>query len=70
MYFNFIDNHNLEFFMNDKYTVLKAMSDNQVNVNGFPYCNLSQQEIADMVHMSKMKVNGIIQELIERNYLQ
>ena len=70
MYFYFMDDHSLEFFANARYKVLKVISENQVNVDGFPYCALSQQEIADIAKMSKVKVNKIIGELLENRYLE
>ena len=69
MYFYFTEDYSLEFFANDKYTVLKVIAENQENVDGFPYCSLSQQEIADIARMAKAKTNKIIGELLKRGYL-
>ena len=59
----------LEPFSNDSFKVLKFLKDNQVEVKGHWYVNLSQQEIADMNHMSKLKTNRILRELREGNFV-
>ena len=53
----------LEYFANDNYKVLKFLYDNQIQVKNKYYIVLSQQEIADMVNFSKLKTNGIMQDL-------
>lgn len=53
----------IEYFANDKYRVLSCMADRQISVNDNMVIKLSQQEIADMLQLSKVKVNGIIAEL-------
>ena len=60
---------NLEYFGNDNYKVLKFLYDNQIQVKDKYYIILSQQEIADMVQFSKLKTNGIIQELREKGFV-
>lgn len=55
----------LEFFANDKYGLLKILHQNQVKVRDDFYISLSQQEIADIAHFSKLKTNQIINELID-----
>ena len=59
----------LEFFSNDRYSLLKLLSENQVKVKDDFYVPLSQQEIADMAHFSKLKTNRLMNELIEGDYL-
>ena len=49
-----------EFFVNDKYKVLECMANRQIPVNNAQIIKLSQQEIADMLHFTKTKVNVII----------
>lgn len=56
--------YNLEFFANDRYKLLKLMHENRVKVKDDFFVPLSQQEIADMAHFSKLKTNQIINELI------
>jgi len=53
----------IEYFGNDKYRVLACMSERQISVKDNIVVKLSQQEIADIVQLSKVKVNGIISEL-------
>ena len=60
---------NLEYFANDNYKVLKVLYDNQIQVKDKCYVALSQQEIADMVNFSKLKTNGIMQELREKGFI-
>ena len=60
---------NLEYFGNDNYKVLKFLYDNQIQVKDKYYIVLSQQEIADMVQFSKLKTNGIMQDLRERGFI-
>ena len=61
---------NLEYFANDNYKVLKFLYNNQIQVKDEYYIVLSQQEIADMVlQFSKLKTNGIMQELREKGFI-
>lgn len=60
----------LEFFMNDRYQLLKLLHGNQVKIKDDFYVPLSQQEMADMARMSKLKTNRIINELIEEGFLE
>jgi len=59
----------LEFFSNDRYRILLCMADRQIEVNGRTIVPLSQQDIADVVQLSKKKVNVIIGELKENGYV-
>ncbi|NFO86647.1 hypothetical protein FDC58_03775 [Clostridium botulinum] len=55
----------LEFFANERYKLLKLLWNNQVKIKDDLYVALSQQEVADMAHISKLKTNRIIGELID-----
>ena len=59
----------LEFFGNDRYNLLKLLSQNQVKVKDNFYVPLSQQEIADIAHFSKLKTNRILNMLISEGYV-
>ena len=59
----------LEYFGNDKYRVLACMDDRQISVSNDTIVKLSQQEIADIVKLSKVKVNSIIAELKSDGYI-
>jgi DNA-binding IclR family transcriptional regulator len=59
----------IEYFGNDKYRVLACMSERQIAVKDNAIVKLSQQEIADIVQLSKAKVNGIIAELKSEGYI-
>ena len=58
-----------EFFVNDKYRVLRCMANRQISVNNEQVVKLSQQEIADILHFTKTKVNIIIGELKTNGYI-
>lgn len=59
----------LEYFANDKYKVLSCMADRQIAMKGEYVVKLSQQDISDILGMSKVKVNLIISELKAEGYL-
>ena len=59
----------LGYFGNDKYKVLSCMAGCQVIIKGKSIVKLSQQEIADLVQLSKVKVNSIIADLKADGYL-
>lgn len=59
----------LDFFGNERFYILKLLSNNQVKVKDDFYIPLSQQEIADIAHFSKLKTNKILNELISEGYV-
>ena len=59
----------LELFANDRYNILKLLCDNQVKVKDDFYVPLSQQEIADIAHFSKLKTNRILNELMDNGFI-
>ena len=59
----------MQYFGNDKYRVLVCMSENQAPVNNSMIIDLSQQEIANKLFLSKVKVNKIIRELKSDGYI-
>lgn len=61
--------NNLKFFTNDRYKLLKLLWDNQVKIKNNFYVSLSQQELADIAHISKLKTNMIISELMVERYI-
>ncbi len=58
-----------EFFVNDKYKVLECMAKRQISIKDKKIIKLSQQEIADILHFTKTKVNSIIGELKTNGYI-
>lgn len=60
---------NLSFFANERFEYLEFLSQNQVTVKDASYVTLNQQEIADILHMSKQKSNKIMNELINEGYV-
>lgn len=59
----------LEFFSNDRYKILQCMVERQIEVKDKIIVPLSQQDIADIVKLSKKKVNTIIGELKDNGYV-
>lgn len=59
----------LDFFSNERYKLLKIIYDNRVDIKKDAYATLSQQEIADIAHISKLKANRIINELINAGFV-
>ena len=59
----------IEYFGNDKYKVLACMGKRQISVKDSVIVKLSQQEIADIVQLSKVKVNAVITELKSDGYI-
>lgn len=59
----------LSFFANERFDYLELLSQNQVTVKGASYVTLNQQELADMLHISKQKSNKIMNELINEGYV-
>lgn len=60
----------LEFFANDRYSILIILKENQIKIKDDEYVSLSQQEIADLAKFSKQKANKIINELIDQGYVE
>lgn len=60
----------LDIFINDKMKVLIIISKHQVETPGARFCPLSQQEIADLLPCSKLKINNIIKELVDEQYVE
>lgn len=63
--------YNLEYFGNDNYKVLKFLYDIQIPIENTEekYIFLSQQEIANIIHFSKTKINAIMQELKRKGFI-
>lgn len=59
----------IEYFSNDKYKVLTCMAQRQISIGNSYVVKLSQQEIAEIVQLSKVKVNAIISELKSDDYI-
>lgn len=59
----------LEFFSNDRYEILKLLYDNQIKIKNDIYAPLSQQEIADIAHFSKIKANKLLNELMDNGFV-
>ena len=60
----------LSFFAINRYDILKLLCDNQVKVKDDFYVPLSQQEIADIAHFSKLKTNKLLNDLIDGGFVE
>ena len=60
----------VEYFLNDKFMVLKILYEHQMDINGIMICPITQQELANMSGFSKAKINCILNELMRRQYVQ
>lgn len=58
-----------EYFVNDRYRVIVCMAKREILVGDKAVIKLSQQEIADILKMTKVKVNSIVGELKRDGYL-
>lgn len=63
--------YKLEYFGNDNYKVLKFLYDIQIPIENTEekYIYLSQQEIANIIHFSKTKINAIMQDLKRKGFI-
>lgn len=59
----------IELFLNDTYRLLKLLYDNQTLVLNKKVIPLTQQEISVELGMSKAKVNSLIGDLQENEYI-
>ena len=59
----------LDYFANDKYRVLTCMARRQIAVKDNAVVKLSQQEIAEILQISKVRINAIINDLKSEGYV-
>ena len=57
-------------FLNDSFRVLECLCKNEVIIQGKKTVRLTQDEIAAELHLSKGKVNTLLKELIEDEYIR
>jgi len=60
----------IHFFTNDRFKILHCMSERQIEVAGYVFVPLSQQQIAEITEISKKTVNTIIKQLKENGYIE
>jgi predicted transcriptional regulator len=65
---NMVDN--IEIFLNDKFIILKTLYAHQIDINGVMLCPITQQELADIIGCSKAKINSVLNELMEKEFVQ
>lgn len=58
-----------EMFLNDNYQVLMVLHNNQQEINSHIFTAITQQEIAENLDFSLMKVNAIMKKLKESGYI-
>lgn len=59
----------VDLFLNDNYQVLMVLYTHQQVINGNVFSAITQQEVADNVGYSIMKINSIIGKLKEAGYV-
>lgn len=59
----------IEMFMNDNFKVLRLMQNNIILINKAHICPMTQQEIAESLGFSLMKVNAIMITLRNGKYI-
>jgi predicted transcriptional regulator len=57
-------------FINEKMKVLLIIKKHQIEIDEMMVCPLNQQEIANLVPCGKLKVNQMIKELIDDEYVE
>ncbi len=60
---------NNDFFVNDRYHVLKILYENQATIGDNVFTPITQEELATMTKWSKAKVNKVLNELIDNGYV-
>lgn len=60
----------LDYFANDKAKVLMYLLSISSITKGEYYFQKNQQDLADEVHFSKQKTNGIMQDLQENGFIE
>lgn len=60
----------MDLFLNNNYLILKIIKENEICVKKEKYLSLSQQELADIIHISKYKLNKQLNILIENKYVE
>lgn len=58
-----------DFFMNDRFIVLKILYENQVTIGENQFTHVTQEELANLAQFSKAKVNKLLNELIDGGYV-
>ena len=58
-----------DFFVNDRYHILKVLYENQVTIGENVFTPITQEELATMTKWSKAKVNKVLNELIDNGYV-
>ncbi len=60
---------NKDFFVNDRFHILKTLYDNQATIAGNVFTPITQEELASTIKWSKAKVNKVLNELIDNGYV-
>lgn len=60
---------NYEYFYNDKYFILKALFEHEIKIDNEVYVGISQLEISKITGIGLNKINSIIKDLKDNNYI-
>lgn len=63
-------NEKLKYFIKDEYQIIKALKDNETIIMGKKLSPLSQNNLTEITGFSKAKVNMIMNDLIEKGYVE
>ena len=58
-----------DFFMDDRFIVLKILYENQVTIGENQFTPVTQEELANLAQFSKAKVNKLLNELMDGEYV-
>ena len=62
-------NEKIDFLTNNNYKTLLAIYNHQITVEGESYCPLSQNDLANVVNVSKATMINILKQLYENDLL-
>lgn len=65
-----VHEYSLKIFGNELFNTLAFIKEHQHKIWADWYCKMSQQEIADSLHISKLKANRYIRQLKEYGFLK
>ena len=57
------------FFVNDRFQILKILYENQVTIGDNQFVPVTQEELATLMDWSKAKVNKVLNEVIDAGYV-
>ena len=59
-----------DFFVNDRYKMLKTLSEHQITIADEVFIPVTQVELGKLMNLSKVTVNRLLNELIDNGYVE